>query len=252
MQSWYESNVKCLFSGKEGFISRIKSAFKQAMNDGITNLTLSFGISDLNHFNNINDFINTIDNLQKEEAPVINFIPEISFSREQNINEAEKIFDELIDFKYFKSIDLVGDDTSTITHYKKIYKKAKSHNFILKAHLGEFGNAYSIINGIKILELDQIQHGINAVHSKSVMKYIKDNNIQLNICPSSNIMLNRSKSYKEHQIKNLFHEGIKVTINTDDMLIFDQSISQEYLNLYNSKCLSANELNIIRKYGLEQ
>lgn len=251
MQCWYESNIKYLFKGQEGFINRIKAAFKQANTDGITNLTLSFGINDFNHFKNINDFIITIDSLQKEEAPGIIFIPEISFSREHNIEVTDNIFDELIEYKFFKSIDLVGDDTSNVEHYKKIYKKAKNNNFILKAHLGEFGSAQSIVDGIKTLGLDQIQHGNNAVNSESAMKFIKDRNIQLNICPSSNIILNRSKSYKDHQIKKLFHEGIKVTINTDDMLIFDQSISQEYLNLYNSKCLSANELNIIRKNGLE-
>lgn len=250
MQLWYETNIKYLFKGKIGFINRLKSAFKQAKNDGVTTLSLSFGIGDINHFNNISDFIETIDKIQNEEAQEITFIPEISFSREHDIKLSEHVFDELLEYDFFKSIDLVGDDNLPVDQYKNIYKKGKRNDFTLKAHLGEFGNSQTILEGIKVLDLDHIQHGINAVSSELLMNFIKDRDIQLNICPSSNIALNRAKSYNEHQIKKLFHEGIRVTINTDDMLIFDQSVSQEYLNLYNNKCLSGSELNAIRKNGL--
>ncbi|MNN72075.1 adenosine deaminase [compost metagenome] len=44
---------------------------------------------------------------------------------------------------------------------------------------------------------------------------------------------------------------MKVTINTDDLLIFDQTVSQEYLNLYRSGLMTAEELNAIREEGLK-
>jgi adenosine deaminase len=49
----------------------------------------------------------------------------------------------------------------------------------------------------------------------------------------------------------LFDNGVKVTINTDDMVIFNQSASEEYLNLYRAGLFSAEELNTIRENGLE-
>lgn len=49
----------------------------------------------------------------------------------------------------------------------------------------------------------------------------------------------------------ILHEnGIKVTINTDDLLIFDSSIENEYLMLYKSGALDAVQLNCIREQGL--
>ncbi len=63
-------------------------------------------------------------------------------------------------------------------------------------------------------------------------------------------MLNRVKGYNSHPIKELYSYGIPVTINSDDMLIFNQSVSQDYLNIYNSGLLSAKELNEIRETGL--
>ena len=56
---------------------------------------------------------------------------------------------------------------------------------------------------------------------------------------------------KEHPISILFRNGVDVTINSDDVLIFDSDVSQEYLRLYQSGCLSAKELNEIRLIGIQ-
>lgn len=247
MQLWYEKNIKYLFQGKEGFMKRIISAFRQAQKDGITRLSLSFGTNDKLFFNNsYYELAKEIQNIHSKTAPKIHFTPEISFSRDMNIRSAERDFDEILETNYFNSIDLVGDDTEPVHDFKKIYKKARKNGFLLRAHLGEFGNADTVLSGIRELDLDEAHHGINAVLSNRAVKYIRDKNLRLNICPSSNVMLNRCHSYSEHPIKKLFLEGIRVSINTDDMLIFDQSVSQEYLNLFNSGTLSAEELNTIR------
>ena len=56
--------------------------------------------------------------------------------------------------------------------------------------------------------------------------------------------------YKDHPIKVLYENGVKVTINTDDLLLFDSSIENEYLLLYQTGALSAEQLNEVRKNGL--
>ncbi|WP_026476137.1 amidohydrolase family protein [Alkaliphilus transvaalensis] len=251
MQYWYDSNVKYLFSGREGFISRVKSAFKQAKNDGVTRLALSFGIGDSIHFTNIEEYLAELKSIQHSIAPEINFIPELCLGRTDNIEPVEEMFEEVLSYGFFKSIDLVGDDRLPVSNYKNIYRKAKRNGYILKAHLGEFGDAESIRKGVNDLELDEVQHGISAVTSRDVMHWLRDNDVQLNVCPSSNVMLNRVNSYEKHPIKELFYHGIRVTINSDDMLIFDQSVTQDYLNLYDSGCLSATDLNVVRGFGLD-
>jgi adenosine deaminase len=82
------------------------------------------------------------------------------------------------------------------------------------------------------LELDEVQHGIAAAQSTSVMKFLADNRIRLNICPTSNVLLGRVQSLAEHPIRKLYDAGVKVTVNTDDVLVFGQSVSDEFLNLY--------------------
>ncbi|MCR5677241.1 MAG: hypothetical protein K6G13_04340, partial [Agathobacter sp.] len=48
-----------------------------------------------------------------------------------------------------------------------------------------------------------------------------------------------------------YHSGVDVTINSDDVLIFDSDVSKEYLRLYQSGCLTAEELDNIRINGLD-
>ena len=56
---------------------------------------------------------------------------------------------------------------------------------------------------------------------------------------------------KDYPIRVLVANGIRVTINTDGLLIFDSSIENEYLKLYCAGTLSAEQLDKIRRAGLE-
>jgi adenosine deaminase len=116
--------------------------------------------------------------------------------------------------------------------------------------VGEFGKADDVMEAVEVLDLDEVHHGIAAAQSVSVMRWLADNNIQLNVCPTSNIVLNVVDRYANHPIRKLFDYSVPVTINTDDLLIFNQSVSQEYLNLFQSGLMSAEELNAIRENGL--
>ena len=54
----------------------------------------------------------------------------------------------------------------------------------------------------------------------------------------------------EHPIGKFYRSGVDVTINSDDVLIFDSDVSKEYLRLYEAECLTAKELDDIRIKGL--
>ena len=84
------------------------------------------------------------------------------------------------------------------------------------------------------------------------MRWWADHKIQLNICPSSNVMLRLVESYALHPIRKLYDYGIPITINSDDLLIFNQTVSQEYLNLFEADLMTAEELNDIRETGLKE
>lgn len=101
------------------------------------------------------------------------------------------------------------------------------------------------------LELDEVQHGIAAIHDERVIRFLADHQIRLNITPTSNVLLGRVDSMSSHPIGRLYRSGVDVTINSDDILMFDSDVSKEYMRLYEAGCLSAEELDNIRCSGLE-
>ncbi len=151
----------------------------------------------------------------------------------------------------FYSIDLYGDESAQpIENFKSIYRRAKKEGLRLKAHVGEWGTAKDVRRAVEELELDEVQHGIAAVQDENVVRFLADHHIRLNITPDSNVLLGRVPDMVAHPIGRLYRSGVDVTINSDDILIFDSDVSKEYLRLYESGCLSAEELDSIRQSGL--
>jgi adenosine deaminase len=82
------------------------------------------------------------------------------------------------------------------------------------------------------------------------MRFLANNQIRLNICPSSNVMLSRVENLAVHPIRELYDAGVRVTVNTDDVLVFGQGVSEEFLALYRAGALGAAQLDDVRAEGL--
>lgn len=250
MQQWNNQNINPIFRGALGYEKRIEAAFVQAQNDGVSVLNMSISSDVIYYYGyRVEKLINILKRIHHRFAPNVIFIPEIGFKTIIPIETMSNLLEVFLAQEYFKSIDIYGNEFSLPT-FKKIFRRAKEKGLILKAHVGEFGNAELVREVVEELELNQVQHGIAAAESKSVMKWLSDNKIQLNICPTSNVLLSRVENYKVHPIRKLYDYGVKVTINTDDMLIFNQSVSEEFLNLYNAGVFNSTELDEIRRNGL--
>ncbi len=188
---------------------------------------------------------------QREIAPDIELRLQIGLSRHCPIGYLEECLSHFWGNKAFYSIDLYGDEfAQPIENFKSIYRRAKKEGLCLKAHVGEWGSAEDVRRAVEELELHEVQHGISATQDESVVRFLADHHIRLNITPSSNVLLGRVPSMSDHPIGRLYRSGVDVTINSDDILIFNSDVSKEYLRLYESGCLSAEELDAIRQSGL--
>ena len=247
MQEWFNDNIKVHFPDKNGYIQRVAAAFAQAKEDNISVLAMSYGVTDVLCLGGLDIFIAVMDGLHKAFAPETKFMPDLFLASPNCLSR----LDEMLSANWFKGIDIVNySSIMSMGDMKAVCCKSRGHGLITKAHVGEFGGADDVMRYAEELELDQIQHGIAAASSPQIMNWLAKNKVQLNVCPTSNVLLGNTKSYETHQIRTLFDYGVPVTINTDDLLIFDATVSQEYLNLYNAGLMTAEELNIIREVGL--
>jgi adenosine deaminase len=249
MDEWFKENIKKYCP----YIKRLEAAFVQAADDNISVLAASFGFDEKMAIGgmDLEAFIHTMKNFNQQLAPNTILLPELAFERWCDVNKEFSRLDEILSYNWFKSVDInAGEFDQPIKNFNKIYRKAKDHGLRLKAHVGEFGTADDVMEAVEELELDEVHHGIASAKSEFVLNWLSKHKIQLNVCPTSNVMLRVVESYSAHPIRKLYDHGIPVTINTDDMLVFNQSVSQEYLNLFKSGLMTADELNHIREIGL--
>lgn len=255
MDQWSEKYIGGRFNAPEQRKLLIEATFVQAKYDGVKILEIGEDVWGLETFfhNDIEELIASFEDINKQIAPEIEMRLQIGLSRHCGIEYLEKCLNSFWNHKQFYSIDLYGDEMAQpIENFIPIYEKAREQGLRLKAHVGEWGTAKDIEQAVKVLHLDEVQHGITSVDSQEVMEFLLEHKTRLNITPSSNVLLGRVHNMQEHPIAALHRKGIDVTINSDDVLIFNSDVSKEYLRLYQSGCLSAEELDQIRINGLKE
>jgi adenosine deaminase len=115
--------------------------------------------------------------------------------------------------------------------YAPIYKEARARGFRLTAHAGEAAGAQSIWVAVKELGVERIGHGVRAREDPQLVALLKEKQIPLDMCVTSNVKTGVCQSVEAHPIKEYFQQGLLVTINSDDPAMFSVSISQEYEGL---------------------
>jgi adenosine deaminase len=252
INKWIRNCYVPVLGRGEAFENAIRAAFLQAKSDGVTILEMSVDVSYGFLFNiPPSKMVSILDKVHREIAPDVEFRPELGFPKAKPVRSLLGWFEPMLDTGYFTSVDLYDDEAAQpIRNFRELYRFVRNSGLKCKAHAGEFGSAESVREAVEELGLEVVQHGIGAAGSPEVMKWLALNKIQLNVCPLSNIVLKRVGSYSTHPIRILYDHGVKVTINTDDVMLFDSGNSEQYLDLFRCGLFSAAELDEIRRNGL--
>ena len=126
------------------------------------------------------------------------------------------------------AIDLAGSEAQFPTSdFEELFTIVKNENIPFTIHAGEADGPTSLMSAIKF-GTKRIGHGVRCVEDDNVVKLIRDNNIYLEVCPTSNIDTKSFASINEHSIKRLVEEGLLVTISTDNRTVSNTTLTNEY------------------------
>lgn len=141
------------------------------------------------------------------------------------------------------AIDLAGaEDKFPLQDYVELFDIVKEKNLPFTIHAGENGSHKEIELAINI-GTKRIGHGIHATESIETQNLLKQNNVLLEVCPTSNVQTNAIDIYENHPLQELFNSGIKVCINTDNKTVSNISLTEEYIKLYNTFNFTIEEFN---------
>jgi adenosine deaminase len=96
-------------------------------------------------------------------------------------------------------------------------------------HAGETVGPSSIWNAIRVADTRRIGHGVRALEDPQLVAYLREKQIPLEVCPTSNICLKVYPSMEEHSLPELMSQGLYVTLNSDDPPMFNTTLTNEYL-----------------------
>lgn len=113
--------------------------------------------------------------------------------------------------------------------FSKAYQIAANEaGLFCTVHAGEFAPASGMLEAIEHLPIQRIGHGVQAIHSPETMALLKEKNIALEVCPSSNIKLGLFTNFDSHPFPKLLEAGINVSLNSDDPPFMSTTLANEY------------------------
>ena len=124
------------------------------------------------------------------------------------------------------------------TRHLDAFQLVQRENFHFTIHAGEAFGPPSIWEAIQYCGAERLGHGVRIIddiwfdadgHATlgRLAAYVRDTRIPLEMCPSSNVHTGVSASIKDHPIKQLSDLRLRVTVNTDNRLMSDCTMTSE-------------------------
>lgn len=129
--------------------------------------------------------------------------------------------------------DIAGDEKGyPLDNHLEAFQQAQNHHIHRTAHAGEACGADSVWEVLNKLKPTRLGHGVRSYEDPELLDFILEENIHLEVCPTSNIQTNVYDSYADHTISKLYDKGISLGINTDGRTTSDVSLADEYGKLH--------------------
>ncbi|MBI4512042.1 MAG: adenosine deaminase [Deltaproteobacteria bacterium] len=135
----------------------------------------------------------------------------------------------------YKNRGVVGFDLAGAEYnypakdHKEAFQLILNNNVNCTAHAGEAYGPESIAQAIHYCGAHRIGHGTRLRENGDLLNYVNDHRVPLEICLSSNIQTRAAESFVSHPLPFYFSYGLRVTINTDNRLVTDTTVSKELL-----------------------
>jgi adenosine deaminase len=154
----------------------------------------------------------------------------VSMNRHESVEYGEPVLRAAINNQNrgVVGLDLAGDEANFPgLEFRPLFKRAKAAGLGITVHAGEWGGADSIWNAIGNLGADRVGHGVGVLGDPAMVQVLIDRGIVLEVCPTSNYLSGVVGSLDQHPLLDLTSMGVLTTINTDDPVICNITLSDE-------------------------
>jgi len=152
------------------------------------------------------------------------------YSREQSM-QTVKLVEKFRD-KHVAGFDIAADEAGyPITNHIAAFQYAHDHGIPCTAHAGEAKGPESVRETLDHFRPSRIGHGVRSAEDTALMRRLRQAQIHLEVCPTSNLQTNIYPTLADHPVDRLYRSGISVGINTDGRTISNTTLDREYAKL---------------------
>lgn len=128
---------------------------------------------------------------------------------------------------------------------------ARSYGYRVTIHAGETGIGENVYDAITLLKAERIGHGVFIKDCEKAYNLVKENNVTLEMCPTSNLQTKAIKNIENYPLNNFHKDGIKVSLNTDNRTVSDIDLTNEYNIIFNNFEMSEDDYKTIYLNSVE-
>lgn len=112
-------------------------------------------------------------------------------------------------------------------HHRSAFQLVRDNNINTTIHAGEAYGPESIAQAIHVCGAHRIGHAVRLRENGDLLHYVNDHRIPIECCPSSNYQTGAVRSLPAHPIKLYYNLGLRVTVNTDNRMVTDTTVTKE-------------------------
>ena len=134
----------------------------------------------------------------------------------------------------------------------RAFDRARAAGFASLPHAGENAGAASIWTALRRLGADRIGHGVRCLEDPALVEHLRDAEVTLEVCPSSNVALGVVASLQDHPLPALLAAGLSVTLASDDPPMFGTDLLTEYERCVEAFGWGEDTVRAIARNGIER
>jgi len=139
----------------------------------------------------------------------------------------------------------VGLDSSELGHppekFARVFARCRELGLHRVAHAGEEGPPEYIRSALDVLQVERIDHGVQAAQDSDLMQRLAREQIPLTVCPLSNLKLRVFPDLASHNLGRLLQAGLCVTLNSDDPAYFGGYVNDNYTQTFAALGLTSQQ-----------
>ena len=125
--------------------------------------------------------------------------------------------------------DIAGDEAGfPVKNHIKAFEFALANGLNVTAHAGEAKGPESVWETLSHFHPSRIGHGTRSAEDEKLLAFLKNKNIHLEVCPTSNIQTNVFDKIDDHSINKIYNAGVSMSVNTDARAVTPVTLSSEY------------------------